>query len=459
MKKREEIEVEIEKLAFGGKGLARLENRVVFVEKGIPGDQAIIRIRKIKSNYAEARLIRLIKPSPLRQIAPCAHFGNCGGCKWQNLDYQQQLLFKREQVLESLEHIAGVMPEMIHPTLPSPLVFEYRNKTEFSFTHSRWLTPEELGNPELEKGFALGFHVPGAFDRVMHIEKCWLQDETMNQILNFSQQFLERSGLPVFDLKSHEGLLRFLVLRKSFARRNYMVNVVTFLPAQEQLWEFVQQLVEKFPQVASVVNAVNRRFAQIAFSEEEYLLSGDNSLTEKLGEFEFEISANSFFQTNPRQAENLYSIVQKYVGENHAVIWDLFSGTGTIALFLSHLAQKVVGFELVESAVRDAFQNCLRNKVRNCEFLAGDIRQNILQNRELPQVIVCDPPRSGMHPDVVKAIVDIRPEKIVYVSCNPATMARDLKPMLPFYKVLEVQPVDMFPHTYHIESVVKLEKI
>ncbi|MEJ2635633.1 MAG: TRAM domain-containing protein, partial [Calditrichia bacterium] len=216
MKRRQEIEVKIDKLAFGGRGLAKVKDRVVFVDGGIPGDRAVVRISKIKSNYAEARIKELLEPSGLRQPAPCAHFGDCGGCKWQNLDYDHQLEFKKEQVVESLEHIGGLLPEIVHHTLPSPLVYGYRNKTEFSFTHNRWLVAEELNNPEIEKGFALGYHVPGAFDRVMHIEKCWLQDDTMNAILNFSQQYFEESGLSVFDLRSHVGQLRFLVLRKSF---------------------------------------------------------------------------------------------------------------------------------------------------------------------------------------------------------------------------------------------------
>jgi 23S rRNA (uracil1939-C5)-methyltransferase len=291
----------------------------------------------------------------------------------------------------------------------------------------------------------------------MHIDKCWLQDERMTEILNFSQDYFRESGIPVFNLKTHQGDLRFLVLRKSFADNNYMVNVVTFKPYQKELTEYTSRLKSSFEDVVSIINTVNPRLAQIAFGEEEYLLSGTSTLTENLGGFQFSISANSFFQTNPLQAENLYKTVVDYCSSGNKVIWDLYSGTGTIAMFLSSAAEKVVGFELIDSAVEDARRNSGINGIKNCEYVAGDLRTNLTNRHEKPEVIVCDPPRAGMHEDVVAAILMKRPAKIIYVSCNPATMARDIKPMLSFYKIAEVQPVDMFPHTWHIETVVRLE--
>ncbi len=456
MKKGQEIEVEIQKLAFGGKGVTRVDNRVIFVEGALPGDRVLIRIRRKRKSYAEAIVKQIIQPSPLRKEPRCKHFGDCGGCKWQNLGYEDQIKIKAELVRESLEHLGGIKQPRVLDPLPSPLVYGYRNKMEFSFTERRWLTAEELADQNQKKDFALGFHVPGAFDRVMHIETCWLQDDTMNGILNFAQNYFRNSGIPVFDLKTHEGQLRFLVLRKSFHYRKYMVNVVTFRPALKELQDFSHQLVSKFPPISSVINVVNRKFAQIAFGEEEYLLYGAPTLQEKLGRFIFEISANSFFQTNPLQAENLYATVEDFVGDNNLLIWDLYSGTGTIALFLSQHAQKVVGFELVESAVEDARKNSIRNQVNNCEFVQGDIRENIHQRKEQPDVVVCDPPRSGIHQDILKELIRIAPRKIVYVSCNPTTMARDIKILSPYYDLEVVQPVDMFPHTYHIESVAKL---
>ncbi|GAB4366518.1 MAG: 23S rRNA (uracil(1939)-C(5))-methyltransferase RlmD [Calditrichia bacterium] len=458
MKIRDEIQVTVEKLAYGGKGIARLDNRVVFVDGAVPGDTALVRIQKVKRNHAEARVVSIISPSSLRQSPPCQHADYCGGCKWQHLAYDHQLRVKKELVKEALEHIGGFKDVEVLPTIASPSIFAYRNKMEFSFTDRRWLPPPELENPEITKGFALGLHVPGAFDRVMHIDYCWLQDDLMNQILNFTQEYFRQGGFSVYNLKTHEGFLRFLVLRKSFAQEKYMVNLVTSEPGKEKLSDYVQQLTESFPSISSVVNTVNRRVAQIAFGEEEYLLYGEPALKEKLGDYEFLISANSFFQTNPLQACKLFETTQQFVGGPHSLVWDLYSGTGTIDMFLSGQAKRIVGFELVGSAVKDAEANCRQNGVTNCEFISGDIRENILKQNAQPDVIVTDPPRSGMHPDVVEGILAANPQKIVYVSCNPTTMARDLKILSTGYNPILVQPIDMFPHTYHIETIVLLER-
>ena len=458
MRKKQQLEITIDKLAFGGKGIGHSQGKIIFVDRVIPGDRVLVRIRRVKRNYLEARVLKLLEPSPLRKKAPCEHFGSCGGCKWQNLDYAQQLSFKREQVVESLQHIGLLDSPKVAPVIPSPLQFQYRNKMEFSFTDSRWLSSEELSDPANIKDFAIGLHVPGAFDRVMQIDTCWLQDEVMNEILNFSQEYFRRSALPVFNLKTHQGLLRFLVLRKSFAYNTYMVNIVTFRAAEQELRQYTELLTQKIPGIVSVINTVNPRVAQIAFGEDERLLFGEKALKEKLGHFGFEISANSFFQTNPLQALNLFQTVQEYVEDGPKLIWDLYSGTGTIGLFLSEKAKRVVGFELVDRAVQDAYRNCRKNGVSNCEFVSGDIRTNLSEIREKPDVIVCDPPRSGMHPDVVKMILQTNTQTIVYVSCNPTTMARDLKILVGEYRLVKVQPVDMFPHTYHIETVAKLER-
>jgi len=457
MKKGDTISVRIEKLAYGGKGIARFDNQVIFVDETLPGDRVEIRIQRKKKNYLQGRVLQFLEKSPLRQAAPCAHFGECGGCKWQNLAYPEQLAFKREQVIESLEHLADSRPVQVHATLPSPLRFHYRNKMEFSFTDRRWLLADELANPELKKDFALGLHVPGAFDRVMHIDTCWLQDDTLNRILKESQVYFKDAGLPVFNLKTHQGLLRFLVLRKSFSHEEYMINIVTFRDARQELQEYSRKMQQSFPEVVSFINTVNPRLAQIAFGETEYLLHGKATIRQKIGKFEFDISANSFFQTNPQQAEKMYEVVSEEVGEQNRLIWDFYAGTGTIAMFLSENNQKIIGFELVESAVRDARHNCERNGIKNCEFVQGDLRQNISRLSEKPDVIVCDPPRSGMHPDIVQAMLEVAPPKIVYVSCNPTTMARDVKQLSAKYRVTTVHPIDMFPHTYHIESVVTLE--
>ncbi len=457
LKRKQELDVHIEKVAFGGQGIARLNDFVVFVEGGIPGDDLRVRIRKVKKNYAEAYPLKLIQPSPLRMEPPCRHFGYCGGCKWQNVPYETQLQFKTEQVKEALEHIGGIAQPPVLPALPSPKIFGYRNKMEFSFSGNRWLTPEELKNPDIKKDFALGFHVPRYFDRILDIEYCWLQSETLNRVLEFSRRFFKESGLPVYHLRKHEGILRFLVLRESTAFGEVMVNVVTAEPISKIMKQFAPQLQEAIPEVVSIYNGVNRRSGQTAFAEELYLIAGEAVIRERLGELEFRISPNSFFQTNTLQAENLYRKVVEFAQlSGKEEVWDLYAGTGTIALFLASSAHKVVGFELVESAVADAYENARRNKVTNATFVEGDLRKTIRQFHGSPDVIVCDPPRAGMHPDVVKAILNANPPRIVYVSCNPATMARDLVMLKEHYQLEQVQPVDMFPHTYHIESVALL---
>jgi 23S rRNA (uracil1939-C5)-methyltransferase len=331
---------------------------------------------------------------------------------------------------------------------------------EFSFSDNRWLPPDELKNPEIKKeGLAIGLHVPRYYDRIIDIEKCWLQDDPMNRILQFSREYFKDEKIPVYHNRKHEGILRFLVLRKSFAFNQIMVNVVTSKPIQDELIKYAEQLVKKVPEVASVINNVNSRIAQIAVGEEEFCVFGKSVIQEKIGEYVFEISANSFFQTNSLQAENLYRTVKDFADVNNKVVWDLYSGTGSIAIFLSDEAKKVVGFEILDDSVKDAQRNAEINQVSNCEFIPGDLRFSIENySGELPDIIICDPPRSGMHPKVLELILKIAPQKIIYVSCNPTTLARDLIPLKEKYDLKEVQPLDMFPHTYHIENVCCLEK-
>jgi 23S rRNA (uracil1939-C5)-methyltransferase len=432
---------------------------VVFVENSLPGDRVTAKITKVKKNYAEAFPAELLEPSPLRQEAPCDHFGYCGGCKWQNIDYALQLRFKRQHVQESLQHIGKISPEKIHDPIPAPEIFGYRNKMEFSFSENRWLTPAEIKNPDIKKGFALGFHVPRFFDRIIDINKCWLQTDLFNDILSFSKEYFKTSGIPIYNLHTKDGILRYLVLRQSFANRNVMVNVVTFREIAGRLKDYAQELSTRFSFVGGVINTINPRYAQVATGDKHVLVSGAPVIHEELGKFRFEVSPDSFFQTNSLQAETLYNIVREYARvENHRV-WDLYSGTGSIAIFLAEQAREVVGFEIVENAVKDAYRNAELNGVSNCRFVAGDLRFNLRQQAaQPPDAIICDPPRSGMHKDVLSEILKIAPQRIVYVSCNPATMARDLAQFVDDYQVKEVQPVDMFPHTYHIESIAKLVK-
>ncbi len=457
IKRKQELDVRIEKVAFGGQGIARINDFVLFVDGGIPGDRLRVRVRKVKKNYAEAYPLELLEPSDLRIDPPCQHFGYCGGCKWQNVPYETQLQFKAEQVKEALEHIGGIPEPRVLAPIPSPKIFGYRNKMEFSFSGNRWLTPEELKNPEIKKDFALGFHVPRYFDRILNIDYCWLQSEKLNQVLAFSRRFFKESGIPVYHLRTHEGVLRFLVLRESAHFGEIMVNVVTAEPIGETMQQFARELQAQVPEVVSVFNGVNARSGQTAFADTLHLIAGREYIRERLENLEFRISPNSFFQTNTLQAENLYRQVVTMAGlTGTETVWDLYAGTGTIALFLAQQAGKVVGFELIDSAVQDARENARRNGIDNVAFVEGDLRHTIRQYQGQPDVIICDPPRAGMHPDVVRGILKARPPRIVYVSCNPATMARDLVLLKDHYDLQTVQPVDMFPHTYHIESVALL---
>ncbi len=460
LRRRQEIEAKIEKVAFGGQGIAYHNNFVVFVEDTIPGDFVKARVRKMKKNYAHAYPLEILKPSHLRLEAPCSHFEFCGGCKWQNLDYQVQLNFKKQHVMESLEHIGNVEPDSVHDVLPSPMIFGYRNKMEFSFSDNRWLAGEELKDPNIKKDIlSIGFHVPRHFDKIIDVEKCWLQDDPLNKILQFSKSYFRNTDIPVYHNRKHEGILRYLVLRKSFAFNQIMVNVVTFKPIPDKLKLYAEKLVEEVPEVSGVINNVNSRLAQVATGEQEFCVYGAPHIQEKLGDYVFEISANSFFQTNSLQAENLYRVIEKFADVNDKVIWDLYSGTGSIAIFLSHEAKKAIGFEIMEDSVRYARRNADINNVTNCEFISGDLRFSMGHySEELPEVIICDPPRAGMHPKVVEMILKLAPPQIIYVSCNPTTLARDLDALREKYHLAELQPVDMFPHTYHIESVCRLEK-
>ena len=460
VKKGRELEVTVADVAFGGKGLVKIDGLAVLVDQAVPGDRAVIRIVKKKKTYAEARVIELIEPSPFRVAPRCAYSGYCGGCKWQFLDYARQLEFKRQHVRESLEHLAMLTDVAVNPTLPSEKVFGYRNKMEFSCTDRRWLLPEELGNPEIKMDFALGLHVPGAFNKVLDIETCHLHPEEGNSIRNTARAYMKQSGIPAYGLRSHQGFWRFLMLRHSVDRDAWMVNVVTAAEDRQALDPLAGMLMEKFPSVTTVVNNVTARKAGVATGEYEVHLGGDRTLLERIGKYEFEISANSFFQTNTRGAQALYETARDYAGlTGTETMLDLYCGTGTITICLADSARSIVGMEIVESAIADAKKNCERNGIDNCQFIMGDIRQLLSTYTDRPDVMIIDPPRSGMHKDVVKKVLEIGAPRIVYVSCNPATLARDIALMKDAYRVAAVQPVDMFPHTFHIEAVARLDKI
>ncbi len=457
VKKHDLLKIEIEKMAFGGKGIGRVDGFVVFVKGGVPGDRVAATVIKKKKDFAEAVLEEVLTPSQDRTEAPCPYFGYCGGCQWQHVRYERQLAFKRAHVEESLRHIGGLDHVLVHDTIPSENRFGYRNKMEFSFSDRRWLLPEEMGKAGVEDDFALGLHVPGNFSKVIDMDMCLLQREAGNGILREVKRLARESGLGVYGLKSHKGFWRFVTIRYSTAFDQWMVNLVTSGEQPEILLRLARTLMDSNGQVISVMNNITGKKAAVAVGEREVVLAGQEHIFDRIGPYRFQISANSFFQTNSLGAQKLYQTVVDFGGfQGNETVLDLYSGTGTIPIFLSSRVRNVVGLEIVESAVQDARKNCDRNEVRNCRFVCGDIRTTMPSLDFTPDVLVIDPPRAGMHKDVLKGIMELSPERIVYVSCNPTTMARDLSQMTENYEVVEIQPIDMFPQTYHIESVAKL---
>jgi 23S rRNA (uracil1939-C5)-methyltransferase len=458
IKKGQLLELNISGIAFGGKGLAKVNGLTVFVDNAVPMDHVIARIVKRKKQYAVARVDTLIESSPFRVSPPCMYSGFCGGCKWQFLNYDKQVEYKQQHVAESIERIGLIHGVPVHPTIPSPATFEYRNKMEFSCSDRRWLLPDEMGQENVVSDFAVGLHVPGTFYKVIDTHECLLQPKLGNRILNDVRRFIRTSDAPVYGLRSHIGFWRFIMLRHSVAYNHWMVNIITAKEEQKTVQPLADQLMETYPQIVSVVINITSRKAAVAIGEHEISLSGTACIRDKIGEFEFEISANSFFQTNTRGARRLYETIKAYADlSGKETVVDLYSGTGAIAIYLSRKAKTVIGMEIAESAVIDAMNNCRINGISNCRFILGDIKDGLGELTSAPDVMIIDPPRAGMHKDVVRRVLELAPEKIVYVSCNPSTMARDLGMLKACYEVLEVQPMDMFPHTHHIESVARLE--
>ena len=459
IKKRKAYELEIIDLAFGGRGLAKPDGLPVFIDRCVPGDVVFAKITKKKKSWAEGKLINIIKESALRNQGKCQYCNFCGGCKWQQLGYDLQLEYKKRHVTESMEHIGGLKDVRVKDVIPSDRIYEYRNKMEFSCSSKRWLLPWELENDEIKKDFGIGLHVPGTFDKVIDIKQCEIMPNLGNRILDDVRNFIKESELPAYHLRTHEGFWRFLMLRHSVAFDTWMVNIITKTKRIDVVQKLADLLAQRHPQIKSILNNITDSKSGVSIDKEEIGLYGEDHIMEKLGKFAFKISANSFFQTNTKSCEKLYSKVSEYAElTGKEVVMDLYSGTGTIPIWLSGQAKMVVGIEIVKSAVIDAKQNARLNGIENCEFLEGDIKDVLPQLKQKFDVMIIDPPRVGMHKDVVQQVLSIGPEKIVYVSCNPATLARDLEMLGPKYEAREIQPIDMFPHTYHIESVALLLK-
>lgn len=454
------VELLVNQVAFGGPGVARVEGFVVFVKGALPGDRVRARITRKKHSHAEAVVDEVLVPSPDRISPPCPYFGYCGGCQWQHAKYECQLSYKKNHVVDAMARI-GMLPGVpVREVLPSVERYAYRNKMEFSFSRRRWYLPEEMERMQANEGFALGLHVPGTFDKVLDVDACLLQPEPGNQILRVVKGFARESGMPAYEFRTHEGFWRFLTVRHSGHFDAWMVNVITSQENRPLLEALATEILARFEHEVTVVNNITARKASVAVGDREILLRGGGTIQDRLGPYVFQISANSFFQTNSLTAEKLYAQVVDYAElKGSELVLDLYSGTGTIPLFLSGFTgNEVLGMEINERAVQDAERNCRANGISNCRFVTGDIREVLSSSRLRPDVIIIDPPRSGMHKDVLSRVLEMAPRRIVYVSCNPSTLARDLAAMAQDYEVAELQPVDMFPHTYHVEVVAKLVK-
>lgn len=466
-RKRKELpvveNVEITGVAAEGKSIARVDDMVVFIPYGAPGDVVNIKLDKKKRSYAEAHIVDMVKPSPDRVTPACEHFGVCGGCKWQHIPYESQLRYKRDQVVDALTRIAKVEIPEVNPTLGSKETFCYRNKLEYTFSCKCWITFEDLrSGREIADRNALGFHIPGAFDKVLDIKKCWLQDDLSNRIRLFVRQYALAKGYEFYDIKAQQGLMRTLMVRIA-STGEVMLIVVFARPEQEKIDDLMGAIAAEFPEITSLLYVVNQKVNDTIADQEVITYRGRDYINEEMEGLQFRIGPKSFYQTNSLQAYELYKVARRMAClKPDDLVYDLYTGTGTIANFVARQVKKVVGIEYVPEAIADARLNSEVNGIDNTIFFAGDMKDvlsdGFIAEHGRPDVMIIDPPRAGMHEDVVNVILNARPERIVYVSCNPATQARDLALMDSLYRVEEVQPVDMFPHTHHVENVVRMTR-
>lgn len=458
------IDLEVDSAGYQGLAVARLDGLVVFVKNGVPGDQVRARVTGRKRNYVETVVEEIIRESKHRVTPECRYFGICGGCAWQNMDYSQQLIFKGRQVQEIFEHLGGWESQEIRPTLPAPEPYYYRNKMEFTFKARRWLTPEEIqSQEEVSKDFALGLHVPKRWDKVLDLDVCYLQSRGSVEIVNLVRSISLKQGWSAYDSRKHSGYLRNLVIRTGHHTRQTMVNLVTTRSKPDRMKLLTEALRRASPQVTTVVNSINPSRSPVSSGTEEIICYGQGTILERIGRLTFKIGPDTFFQPNTAQAERLYAVVRDFARlQGNETLYDLYSGIGPLSLFLADQVKKVVAVENQKAATRDAVSNAVLNGVDNCVFHCGDVQdglnQGFVREQGRPDVLVADPPRVGMHKDVCRALLALAPERIVYVSCNPTTQVRDLKILCQQYDIDAVQPVDMFPQTYHIENVVALRR-
>jgi len=455
--------LEIIDISSDGRAVGRADNRVVFIPKLVPGDVVDVQVIRKRKSYFEAVVENFQTKSDLRVEPFCKHFGPCGGCKWQHMSYAQQLFYKQKQVREQLVRIGNLDIPEIRPILASEKTRFYRNKLEYSFCDRRWFEQSEIDSAqEITQVEGLGFHAPGRFDRVLQIEKCYLQDEPSNAIRNAIHEYAQTHEIPYYNPRKHTGLLRNLMIRITTSGQVMCVLIVAEMTeAIQQLLEYVK---EKFPEINSLLYVINPKQNDSIYDLDVDVYNGKETITEQLDGLEFQIGAKSFFQTNTTQTELLYRAVRELADINaDDLVYDLYSGAGSISLYLARFARKVIGVEIVEEAVKDAWKNASLNQIKNVDFFAGDMKdiltKEFVEAHGVPDVLVLDPPRAGIHKDVVSVIAGMSPKRIVYVSCNPATQARDIALLGDEWKLTAVQPVDMFPHTHHVENIVLLDLV
>lgn len=453
-------QLEIIDIADEGKSLAKQNSLVIFVKHALPGDVVDVMITKKKKSYVEGNVIKRHVSSPYRVDAFCKHFGVCGGCKWQDMDYAAQLRFKQKHVLDAMQRLGKITEPDVLPIIPSAETKFYRNKLDYSFADKKWLTPEQFSSGEIFTP-GLGFHIPGMFDKVLDIDECWLQPDPSNAIRLAVKEYAVQHDLPFMNIRNKGGLLRSLIIRSTL-KGDVMVIVMVYEDHQEQLNGLLDHLANSFPQITSLMYVINPKANDTMNDLEVQLYKGDPYITEQMENLNFRIHPKSFFQTNPKQALKLYQIAREYASlTGNEIVYDLYTGTGTIANFVAHQSKKVIGVEYVPEAIEDAKLNSSLNNITNTEFFAGDMKdlltEDFFREHGKPDVVITDPPRAGMHHEVVAKLLHCGAQRIVYVSCNPGTQARDINLLSEKYKVVKLQPVDMFPHTEHVENVALLE--
>ena len=458
--------IQIEGIAAEGKAIARVDNKVIFIPYAVPGDIVDLQVTRKKSHYAEATIASIIHPSPMRIQPFCKHFGVCGGCKWQSLPYEEQLKAKQQQVEDALTRIGKVPFPKILPLIGSKKTKAYRNKLEFGFSNKKWLTKEEIESrvifPDMN---AVGFHIPGAFDKILDLKECFLMDDFNNRIRNGLRSYVIEKGYSFFDLRNQNGLLRNMMLRKTSTGEIMVLLQFCIREAQEEkeAQDVLQWIKTTFPEITSLLYVNNTKCNDTISDLDIHTFSGADCIYEQMEDLQFKIGPKSFYQTNSEQAFTLYKVVREFANlSGNEYVYDLYTGTGTIANFIAGKAKRVIGIEYVPEAIKDAKENAVLNNLDNIQFFAGDMKDILTDNFVAlygrPDVIITDPPRAGMHNNVISTILFAAPKRIVYVSCNPATQARDVSLLSTDYHITKVQPVDMFPQTHHVENVLLMER-